>query len=452
MSLWALTATLPVGSAMVATATAWTGPASLPFAIVLGLVLMVASVVLPGLVGTLVGQEARLMEALRARAEASERARALADSEARTQERSRIAAEMHDLVGHRLSLASLHVGGLELALSKTAPTLRPDAATVRTTVGDALRELHQALGVLDPLGTNTQAGAALTGGIGTRADIEELAAQSAAGGINVTSQWTGPDLTDAPVPVRRAVHRVVREALTNVHRYATGAEVTVAVTHDADTVQVVVHNTAPPRSAVAEGAGTGRGLSALRERVEVLDGCFTAGPLPEGGFRLAAHLPLRGAGAAMTRSAAEEPAPVPDPVIAPALARRRTPGAIRSLMLAGGLAAVTALVLSGIGFAYAEPPRPSPPLPEPRIGMTLEQFHAAGGNDSLDARAAAAGREPARPSAATVCAYAFVPRPDHRPADTVPVVRHCFDAHRRLIAIDSFTVTTVHDTTPWKSP
>ncbi|MFF3390073.1 sensor histidine kinase [Streptomyces sp. NPDC002669] len=454
--LWALAAVAPVVTATVSSIASWTGPARATYAVALGLVLSVAAVVVPGLVGTVFGQADRLLEALRARADAAERARASADSEARTQERSRIAAEMHDLVGHRLSLASLHVGGLELALSKAAPALRPDATIVRSTIKDALRELRQALGVLDPLGVNTRAEAALTEEVGTRADIGELVAQSHAGGVDVALEWTGPDLTDVPVPVRRAVHRVVRESLTNVHRYAPGTEVTVEVCRDEDTVRVAVHNTAVSPGTITEGAGTGRGLPALRERVGLLNGAFTAGPSADGGFRLAADLPLRPVlSPATTRSdafpwAGAHPAcssygPVPEP------AEPRRTRAIRTLVLGGGLAAVTALILVGIGFSYS-PKGPQAPPEQPRIGMTLEKFHATGPRDSPGARAAAAGREPARPAAAAGCLYAFGPRPDDRPTDTLPLVRYCFDAHQRLTAIDPFTVPTVREAVPWESP
>ncbi|MFE4861184.1 sensor histidine kinase [Streptomyces sp. NPDC056670] len=387
--VWALASVLPVTTAMAATAIGGTGPSSLPYAVILGLVLMVAAVVLPGLVGTLVGQENRLVQALRERAEEAERARALAESEARTQERSRIAAEMHDFVGHRLSLASLHAGGLELALARTAPELRPHAVAVRTTLGDALRELRQALGVLDPLGVNTRAEAALTEDVGTRADIGDLVAQSAAVGVDVALEWAGPDLTDTPVPVRRALHRVVREALTNVHQYAIGAKVTVVVTRAADSVQVSVHNTVPPRPVAPGSTSSGRGLPALRERVEVLEGRFTAGPLPAGGFRLAASLPLYGAGPAIS-PAVKAPPMSAGPAKAPAPVGRRAPQAIRAFILGTGLAALTALILAGIGAAYAEPSRTSPHQAERWTRTPSTAFAGHHGVDGKDHRLSAA--------------------------------------------------------------
>ncbi|MGY5138830.1 sensor histidine kinase, partial [Streptomyces nigrescens] len=183
------------------------------FGLALGAVFAVTTVVLPGLAGTAGGQQDRLLRALRERAAAAEEARRLADSESRMRERSRIAAEMHDLVGHRLSLVSLHAGGLEMALLKEAPELRDEAAVVRRATRDAMQELREALGVLGPLGSDTGTGV-LTDATGTRADIEALVEESRSGGIPVAFSWEGPDLDARPAQVRRAVHRVVRESLT----------------------------------------------------------------------------------------------------------------------------------------------------------------------------------------------------------------------------------------------
>ena len=142
--------------------------------------LAVTTVVVPGLVGIAAGQQDRLLRALRERAAAAEEARRLADSESRMRERSRIAAEMHDLVGHRLSLVSLHAGGLEMALLKEAPELRDEAAVVRRATRDAMQELREALGVLGPLARDTGTDA-LTDATGTRADIEALVEESRGG-------------------------------------------------------------------------------------------------------------------------------------------------------------------------------------------------------------------------------------------------------------------------------
>ncbi|MFG3118026.1 sensor histidine kinase [Streptomyces sp. NPDC048197] len=151
------------------------------------------------------------------------------------------------------------------------------------------------------MGRDTGTGA-LTDATGTRADIEALIAESRSGGIPVEFSWEGPDLDARPARVRRAVHRVVRESLTNVHRYAAGAQVTVTVRHGDALVEVRVHNDVPPvPPAATTGFGTGRGLIGLRERVTLLGGDLEAGRTPDGGFAVAADIPAAPPGSARKR-------------------------------------------------------------------------------------------------------------------------------------------------------
>ncbi|MFF2196663.1 sensor histidine kinase [Streptomyces sp. NPDC058157] len=425
----------------------WLGPGPLPYGPALGLVLTPTAVLVPGLVGTAYGQQRRLVRALRERGDAAERARRLADSEARTHERSRIAAEMHDLLGHRLSLISLHAGGLELALERADPELREEAVLVRRTTRDALRELRQALGVLGPLGRDTGA-EALTDATGTRADIEALVAGSRDGGIAVRLDWTGADLDARPAGVRRAVHRVVREALTNVHRYAGAAHVAVSVAHDAETVRVTVRNGAPPAvPAAAPDQGTGRGLTGLRERVELLGGTFAAAPLPSGGFRVEAVLPAEPGEAPARREAV--PGTGDGAPAEPAPAERGTAQALTPALGLAGLSVLTAL---GTLFVYATAPhQDAGPRPLPRVGMTYGDVLGSGVTDNAAVRAAAAGREPPRPPGTAGCVYPFNGATESRPG-SLTIARYCFDTAQRLVAIDRFTVPSVRDATPWEIP
>ncbi|AEW99586.1 sensor histidine kinase [Streptantibioticus cattleyicolor] len=450
---------LGVAAALVVTAATvtapWLGQGAVAYGFALGLVLAPTAVVVPGLVGTAYGQRGRLVRALRERGDAAERARRLADSEARTHERSRIAAEMHDLVGHRLSLVSLHTGGLELALADAAPELREEAALVRRTTRDAMRELRQTLGVLGPPGRDTGPDA-LTDATGTRADIEALVAQSGRGGIAVRLEWTGPDLDTRPAAVRRAVHRVVREALTNVHRYATAAHVTVSVTHDDATVRVRVRNGAPPGPPVSgETLGTGRGLTGLRERVHLLGGAFDAGPLPSGGFQVDALVPAE-PGDAASPGPPGSGAPGPDdlPGATGQRAAREPPGrrTVEAATLAFGLVALCVLMVLGVSFVYAvQPHGRAGPAPLPRVGMTYQEMAATGVLDNAAVRAAATGHEPPRPAGAAGCVYPFNGGTVSRPGG-LTIARYCFDTAQRLIAIDRFTVPSVRDATPWETP
>ncbi|WP_240801481.1 sensor histidine kinase [Streptomyces sp. A1136] len=439
-------------SLLVMLSAAATGPLLGPggrvvYALELALLLAVTSVVLPGLVGTVHGQQDRLLQALRERGDAAERARRSADSEARTRERSRIAAEMHDLVGHRLSLISLHAGGLELALDEADPELREEAVLVRRATRDAMRELRQALGVLGPLGRDTGPDA-LTDATGTRADVEALVAESRDGGIAVRLEWSGPDLDGRPARVRRAVHRLVREALTNVHRYAAASHVLVRVEHDDRAVRVTVRNGAPAASAEAPpGGGTGRGLPGLRERVELLGGAFEAGALPSGGFRVSATVPAD-PGDSVTRrpsegGAAASPPETFDDTVGAAARGPRTAGV---LTFGLGAAALWVLMALSISMVYGQP-RGAPLPPEPRLGMTYQELK--GVFDSPAVRAAATGHEPPRPDGTAGCVYPPA-GPGPRPG-AFTVTRYCFDASQRLISINRFTVASVRDAPPWET-
>ncbi|MEU9378748.1 histidine kinase [Streptomyces sp. NPDC048255] len=452
---WVLgaSAVLVLGAATVTAP--WVGPGSMLYGAALGLVLAATAVVVPGLVGTVQGQQGRLVRALRERGDAAERARRFADSEARTHERSRIAAEMHDLVGHRLSLISLHAGGLELALERAAPELSAEAVLVRRTTGDAMRELRQALGVLGPLGRDTGLDV-LTDATGTRADIEALVEDSRAGGITVRLEWRGPDLLERPAQVRRTVHRVVREALTNVHRYAATAHTTVTVAHDDATVAVTVRNGAPSLPAApGPGRGTGRGLTGLRERTELLGGSFTALQLPSGGFQVHAVVPAEPGDAVSVRAAGGESTPSPSPEFldAPELAEGMAPvhRTAQWLAAACGTVAVCLSILLGVGFVYAtRPDADAGPAPLPRIGMTYEQVAHSGVLDNAAVRAAATGREPPRPPGTDGCIYPFNGATETHPGG-LTIARYCFDTTRQLIAIDRFSVPSVQDGTPWES-
>ncbi|NGO73461.1 histidine kinase [Streptomyces boncukensis] len=435
-----------------------TGNGSGPYGLAVGAVLAATTVLVPGLVGAASGQQDRLLQALRERTAAAEEARRLADSESRMHERSRIAAEMHDLVGHRLSLISLHAGGLEMALRQEAPSLRDEAALVRSTTRDAMRELREALGVLGPLGRDTGTDA-LTDATGTRADIEALAEESRKGGIPVELSWQGEDLDARSARVRRAVHRVVRESLTNVHRYAPGARVTVAVTHTGERVEIQVRNGAPPAPAAAttgpgagagsgSGAGSGRGLPGLRERVALLGGTFEAGRTPDGGFSVAVRLPAdppAGGEPADAAPYAAEPAPgaaaygaadgtAPDRGLLSRV-QRGLAGAVTGVL---GLAGVGVMMLFGLVLVDRAQPGPdySPPG-KPRLGMSREQVTDAVGRDDEPTRAAATGHEPRRPASATDCVHPWTD--DRTGSGRLRIVRYCFRSDT-LIAIDRFTV------------
>jgi signal transduction histidine kinase len=244
---------------------------------------------LPIAVRVLLRRIDRVIEALHERARYLEDNDRLARSAARLQERSRIAQEMHDQLGHRLSLISLYAGALELATGRQ-PGEGDRALLIRTTVHTAMQELRATLGVLRPSGPSP-VHTGPTDDTGTREDLLRLIAESRSAGVHVRLAWPGEDLGDAPVPVRRAVHRLVREGLTNIHRHAPGADALVTVERDAGRLRVQITN-GPPRGAGKPASGTKLGLVGVRERVHLLGGELVADADHDGGYRMVADLPL----------------------------------------------------------------------------------------------------------------------------------------------------------------
>lgn len=238
--------------------------------------------------GAYVGARRDLVSSLRARAERAEAERELRVDQARLAERTRIAGEMHDVLAHKVSLVALHAGGLEVNPGIGADEVERTAALIRSTAREALEDLRGVLGVLRDDGTP---GAAhpLAPHAGLD-DVDQLVAASRAAGVVVSldvalPQQRPPDVTS------RTAHRVVQEALTNVHKHARGAMTQVSVSGRPGTgLEVDVANVRP----VASGSllpGAGLGLVGLRERVELAGGRLDTGVAGDGGWRVHAWLP-----------------------------------------------------------------------------------------------------------------------------------------------------------------
>jgi signal transduction histidine kinase len=243
-------------------------------------------ILLPALSGMVLGRRRPLTRLLRERNAYLEQTRALTDEAARREERARIASEMHDLLGHRIGLISVHAGALQLSAERQAPPLASHAELLHTTARTAMDELRGILGVL-----GHQSGENI-GERGTRESLTELVADSRAAGADAELHWNATRPTDADARTRQAVHRVTREGLTNALKHAPGAPVRVTFDDDGKTVVVAVVNGAPPRPC-SPGDGNHSGLIGLQERIGLLGGTLHAGPRPEGGFVLQAHIPVR---------------------------------------------------------------------------------------------------------------------------------------------------------------
>ncbi|MCZ4510116.1 histidine kinase [Streptomyces sp. ActVer] len=260
---------------------------TLPMMLAENTVSAVLLLLLPTLAGTMLGRRRPLVDLLRERNAYLEQTRTLTAAAARMEERTRIAREMHDLLGHRLSLISVHAGALELAAARQAPPLAGQVELLRTTAGTAMEELREILGVLRHTDLSDENG----GDRGTYEDITALVTQSRqTGGGPVELVWSVPDTVEVGARVRQAIHRVVREGLTNVLKHASGAPVLVEVKGTDAGVEVYVTNGVPRVPGDSQG-GTSSGLAGLQERISLLGGAFAAGALPDGGFRVTAWLP-----------------------------------------------------------------------------------------------------------------------------------------------------------------
>ncbi|PSK88063.1 signal transduction histidine kinase [Murinocardiopsis flavida] len=241
--------------------------------------------------GLYAGARRRLLAALLDRAERAERERFLRAEQARGEERARIAAEIHDVVTHRVSLMVLQAGALGLTSGEAAT--RDAAEGLRATGCQALEELRDVVGVLRGAEPPDGGAAAADGPAPPPVPpLSELVAASEAAGLPVAFDEVGaPDLA-APV-IGRTVYRIVQEALTNAHKHAPGADTRVRVRYRPDGVRVDVSTTASARGgdpALARTGG-GTGLLGLRRRVELVGGVLRAGPAGDGGFRVDAALP-----------------------------------------------------------------------------------------------------------------------------------------------------------------
>ncbi|MFE6099075.1 sensor histidine kinase [Streptomyces laurentii] len=226
---------------------------------------------------------------------------------ARLTERADIAADMHDSLGHVLSLVALRAGALELSPDLTERD-RADLADLRGTIADAVEQLRETVAVLhDPAGTEPGAGLPLTD------TVEDLLARAVASGVPVRWERRGAMPVLSPL-VQRGLYRAVQEALTNAVKHAPDGEIRVRISHETDRTRVNVVNTAPSGDrpvCAAEGptiGAGGRGLTGLRERVTVLGGSLWTGPY-QGGFRVTAVLPHQVAASPDTAASRPEAPP-----------------------------------------------------------------------------------------------------------------------------------------------
>lgn len=234
----------------------------------------------------------RLMASLRAQVRQAEATQHLMAEQARRAERARIAVEMHDVLGHRVSLMALQAGALEIHPGLPPEEVRKTAGLIRSTARQTLTELRDIIGVLH----DTDHPEAPHGPQPRLGDIADLVGSYRQAGLKVDLDLRVEQPDAAPGPLGRDAYRIVREALTNVSKHATGTAATVSLSgRPGEGLRVTVRNKLPVSGPpAAELPGAGLGLVSLAERVALAGGTLAHGPDGSGDFVLTAALRWEG--------------------------------------------------------------------------------------------------------------------------------------------------------------
>ena len=216
--------------------------------------------------------------ALRAEREREERARA-----AVAEERARIARELHDVVGHSVSVMTVQASGVRRLLRPEQEREREALLIVERTGREALAEMRRMVGVL----RRPEEAPALAPQPSLE-HLDRLVEQAREAGLPVELRVQG-DAVDLPAGVDLTAYRLVQEGLTNAIKHARASRAEVVVKYGDGQIEVVVSDDG---QGVGNGDGGGHGLVGMRERVSVYGGELDAGPQPGGGYRLRAKLPV----------------------------------------------------------------------------------------------------------------------------------------------------------------
>lgn len=220
------------------------------------------------------------------RAEAIEMARTRREESRRqrSEERLRIARDLHDVLAHNISLINVQAGVALHLMDERPEQARTALSAIKDASNEALGELRSVLDVLR-LGEEG-APRRPTSGL---AHIDELIARTEAAGIEVTKNVTGTPRA-LPLDVDVAAFRIVQESLTNVARHAGDARVTIEIAYG--DVELIVQIDDDGEGAATPTAGGGNGVPGMKERAASLGGELGAGPRAGGGFRVSAVLPV----------------------------------------------------------------------------------------------------------------------------------------------------------------
>jgi signal transduction histidine kinase len=238
----------------------------------------------PYAAGTVLRLRKETANELAVRAQELEDERELFAEIALRQERARIASELHDIVGHAISVMVIQAAAGQRLVEADPVRAKQAFAAISESARQGANDLER---LIELLGGSQ-------GGKGNGPDlslVDEMVTRAGRSGLNVSCRFEG-DRDRVPDPVAHLAFRVVQESLTNALRYAPGAEVRIVISVDESerglTVRVENDRAAQNDASLA---GTGRGLVGLRERIQTLGGQFSAGTTGMGGWAVEARLP-----------------------------------------------------------------------------------------------------------------------------------------------------------------
>ncbi|MEU6143616.1 histidine kinase [Streptomyces sp. NPDC047081] len=208
------------------------------------------------------------------------------------EERARIAAELHDVVTHNVSVMVIQAGAARKVMDGAPERSKEALLAVEAGGRAAMAELRHVMGLLAAPDTGRPDSPA--DGLEPQPGLGQLDALTERVRAAGTPVAVAVSLPPDPLPpgVELAAYRVVQEALTNTIKHAPGADASVTVGYTGDVLEIEVTDTGATRDA-PEGEGNGRGLIGLRERLAVYGGELTAGPTLAGGYRITARVPWR---------------------------------------------------------------------------------------------------------------------------------------------------------------
>ena len=217
----------------------------------------------------------------------AELVRAQAAAQATMAERLRIARELHDMVAHSTGIIAIQAGSGRRVFDARPDEARDALAAIEAISRETLSGLRRMVTGLRRTDPEPGAGQVSLGAAPGLADIDRLAATARDAGVQVEVDWHG-SREPLPADIDLSAFRIIQEAVTNVVRHAGTGHCQVAIDQRDGQLSIEVTDSGRGGSM----AGTGYGITGMRERAALLDGDFSAGPRPDGGFRVAIRLPV----------------------------------------------------------------------------------------------------------------------------------------------------------------